>query len=137
MAIGEVGRQILATATFPGGVPYESTYQLIAGYDVGDDIGGGPSLAQRSLGPATGGERIDRLQVPVAGLSEPAWLCFHLAYLTAFRLTPLRRPDRSGNSDSLSCGSGFCERSIDFQGSSRPRSQSEMFRMPTPSGRSS
>src|SRR5439155_26663341 len=53
-----------------------------------------------------------------------------------FRLTPLRRPDRSGFSDCLSECSGFFERSIDFQGSSWWRSHSETFLMPTTSGRS-
>src|SRR6202035_2422324 len=68
---------------------------------------------------------------------EPAgWAVLPFGYLTSFLLTPLRRPDRSGASDSWSAGSGFVERSIDFHGSSRPRSHSEMFRMPTPSGRS-
>src|SRR6266568_6053920 len=82
MAIGEVDRQILATATLPGGVPNKAAYELIAGRDVGDDIGRGPSLAQGSVGPTSSGKRIDRLQVPVARLGEPAWLSFHRDYLT-------------------------------------------------------
>src|SRR2546423_6163133 len=52
-----------------------------------------------------------------------------------FRLTPLRRPDRSGVSDSLSGGSGFFERSIAFQGSSWWRCHSETFLIATASGR--
>src|SRR5947207_1898429 len=81
MAIREVDRQILAAATLPGGVPDESTHELIAGRDVGDNMAGGPSLAQSSLGPAACGYRIDRLQIPASGLSQPAGLCFHLGYL--------------------------------------------------------
>jgi len=64
MAIGKVDRQILAATTRPGGVPNQSAYELIAGRDVRDDMGSGPSLTQRRLRPATGGERVDRLQVP-------------------------------------------------------------------------
>src|SRR3989442_13639451 len=52
------------------------------------------------------------------------------------RLTPLRRPDRSGFSDALSDGGGFFERSIDFPGSYWWRSHCDTFRMPTASGRS-
>src|SRR5207247_5372872 len=83
VAIGEVDRQILAAATLPGGVPDESTHELIAGRDMGDDMAGGPSLAQSSLGPAARGYRIDRLQIPTPGLGEPAGLCFHLGYISA------------------------------------------------------
>src|SRR5438132_12088251 len=82
MAIGEVDRQILAAAPLPGGVPNKAAYELIAGRDVGDDIGRGPSLTQSSVGPTASGKRIDRLQVPVARLGEPAWLSFHGDYLT-------------------------------------------------------
>src|SRR5207247_5927297 len=82
MAIGEVDRQVLAAAPLPGGVPNQAAYELIAGRDVGDDIGRGPSLAQSSVAPTASGQRIDRLQVPVARLGEPAWLSFHGDYLT-------------------------------------------------------
>src|SRR5260370_7157256 len=83
MAIGEVNRQILAAPILGGGVPHQSTDQLIAGHDVGNHIGSRPSLTQRGPGPAVSGARIDRLQVPVPGLTEPARLCFHLPYLTS------------------------------------------------------
>src|SRR6266702_5381307 len=82
MAIGEVDGQILAAAPRPGGVPNKAAYELIAGRDVGDDIGRGPSLAQSAVGPTASRKRIDRLQVPVARLGEPAWLSFHRDYLT-------------------------------------------------------
>src|SRR2546427_3577705 len=52
------------------------------------------------------------------------------------RLTPRRRPDRFGLSDSVRRGSGMRIRSISSQGSSRPCSQSQTLRMVTPSGRS-
>src|SRR5438046_9988031 len=83
MAIGEVDRQILAAATLPGGVPDKSAHELIAGRDMGDDMAGGPSLAQSSLRPAARGYRIDRLQIPVASLRKPSPLSFHLGYLIA------------------------------------------------------
>src|SRR6266568_5751182 len=83
MAIGEVDRQILAAAPLPGGVPNKTAYELVAGRDVGDDIGRGPSFAQSAVGPTASRKRIDRLQVPVARLGEPAWLSFHRDYLTA------------------------------------------------------
>src|ERR1700737_3122908 len=74
--------------------------------------------------------------MPASGLGEPGRLHSHPVYLTAFRLTPLRRPERSGISDSLRGGSDLLDRSIDFQGSSRSLSHCAMVRIPTPSGRS-
>src|SRR6266496_2762083 len=91
MAIGEVDRQILAAETLPGGVPNKAAYELIAGRDVGDDVGRGPSLAHSAVGPTASRKRIDRLQVPVARLGEPAWLSFHGDYLTVAEGSPAPR----------------------------------------------
>src|SRR5207248_3890177 len=74
--------------------------------------------------PRLAGEGAALFPPPLAGEGQGGGL----------RLTPLRRPDRSGASDSLSGGSGVFERSLDFQGSSWWRSHSVTFRVPTASG---
>src|SRR5439155_27209699 len=71
-AIGKVNGQIESSPIFSEGIHQHAQEELVAGGDVGDEVPGGPALAERGFRPAVIRDGIDGLEIPVARLPQPA-----------------------------------------------------------------